>query len=155
MPTPFAVSIDDPPPIATMQSALAFLNAFTPFFTFSIVGFGFMSLYSAYGTLALSRRSVTFFVTPNLIRSGSEKTIGFLSPRFASSVTMDSTAPAPWYDVSFRMMRLTMLFLLAFAFCLIPPDLARISFRIPRIIPQPGFAVATYPPNAVSRASGC
>ena len=44
MPTPLAVSIEEPPPIAMMQSAFAFLNAFTPFFTFSIVGFGLMSL---------------------------------------------------------------------------------------------------------------
>ena len=43
MPTAFAVSIDEPPPIATMQSAFAALNAFTPFFTFAIVGFGLIS----------------------------------------------------------------------------------------------------------------
>ena len=43
MPTAFAVSMEEPPPIAMMQSALAALNAFTPHFTFWIVGFGLMS----------------------------------------------------------------------------------------------------------------
>ena len=43
MPTALAVSMELPPPIATMQSAFAFFAAFTPFLTFSIVGFGLMS----------------------------------------------------------------------------------------------------------------
>ena len=39
MPIALAVSMDDPPPIATMQSAPLALNAETPVCTFSIVGF--------------------------------------------------------------------------------------------------------------------
>ncbi len=44
MPIAFAVSIEEPPPIVTMQSAPEFLNASTPCWTFSIVGFGLISL---------------------------------------------------------------------------------------------------------------
>ena len=43
MPTALAVSIDEPPPMAMIESAFAFLNALTPFLTFSIVGFGLIS----------------------------------------------------------------------------------------------------------------
>jgi len=39
----FAVSIEEPPPMAMMQSASAFLKASTPFTTFSMVGLGLMS----------------------------------------------------------------------------------------------------------------
>ena len=45
IPIAFAVSIDEPPPIAIMQSAPEFLNAFTPVCTFLIVGLGLISLY--------------------------------------------------------------------------------------------------------------
>ena len=44
MPIAFAVSIEEPPPIVTMQSAPERLNASTPCWTFSIVGFGLISL---------------------------------------------------------------------------------------------------------------
>ena len=43
MPTAFAVSIEEPPPMATMQSAPLALNAATPDWTFSMVGFALMS----------------------------------------------------------------------------------------------------------------
>ena len=39
-PIAFAVSIDEPPPIVIIESAPQALNASTPSFTFSIVGFG-------------------------------------------------------------------------------------------------------------------
>ena len=44
IPIALDVSIEDPPPIATIQSAPASLNAATPVCTFSIVGFGLMLL---------------------------------------------------------------------------------------------------------------
>ncbi len=43
MPTAFAVSMEEPPPIATMKSAPALRNASRPLFTFAVVGLGFMS----------------------------------------------------------------------------------------------------------------
>ena len=43
MPTALAVSIELPPPMAMIESALAFFAAFTPALTFSIVGFGLIS----------------------------------------------------------------------------------------------------------------
>ena len=43
IPMPFAVSIDEPPPMATMKSAFARLQASMPFFTFVTVGLGFTS----------------------------------------------------------------------------------------------------------------
>ena len=42
IPIAFAVSIGEPPPIATKQSACASLTKATPSFTFSIVGLGIM-----------------------------------------------------------------------------------------------------------------
>ena len=44
MPMAFAVSMTEPPPTATMQSAPEALKAATPLWTFSMVGFGLMSL---------------------------------------------------------------------------------------------------------------
>jgi hypothetical protein len=41
IPTAFDVSIDEPPPIATIKSAPAALNASIPAFTFLTVGFCF------------------------------------------------------------------------------------------------------------------
>ena len=43
MPIALDVSIEEPPPIATMQSAPYALNSATPCCTFSIVGLGFIS----------------------------------------------------------------------------------------------------------------
>ena len=43
-PMAFAVSMDEPPPMAMMQSAPLFLKAATPLCTFSMVGLGLMSL---------------------------------------------------------------------------------------------------------------
>ena len=45
IPIPLAVSIAEPPPIATIKSAPAAANASTPIFTLVTVGFGFTSLY--------------------------------------------------------------------------------------------------------------
>ena len=44
MPIAFDVSIDEPPPMASMKSAPLLRKASTPFFTFVTVGLGFMSL---------------------------------------------------------------------------------------------------------------
>ena len=44
IPIPLAVSIDEPPPMAMMQSAPDALNASTPCFTFVTVGLGLISL---------------------------------------------------------------------------------------------------------------
>jgi len=46
MPTAFAVSMEEPPPMATMQSAPLVLKASTPCCTFSMVGLGLISLYT-------------------------------------------------------------------------------------------------------------
>ena len=43
MPTALAVSIDEPPPMATMKSASARRQASMPFFTLVTVGLGFTS----------------------------------------------------------------------------------------------------------------
>ena len=56
--------------------------------TFSIVGFGLICEYTSYASPALSKTSVTFFVTPNFTRSGSEQTNAFLNPRFVASVAI-------------------------------------------------------------------
>ena len=45
MPMALAVSMEEPPPMATMQSALAALKAATPFCTFWMVGLALMSEY--------------------------------------------------------------------------------------------------------------
>ncbi len=45
IPMPFAVSIEEPPPMAMMQSAFASAKAWMPCFTFVTVGFGLISLY--------------------------------------------------------------------------------------------------------------
>ena len=95
MPIAFAVSIEEPPPIATRQSALLSLNAATPVCTFSIVGLGLMSEYKVYGILAPSNTSSTFFVTPNFTRSGSEQTNAFFSPLLAISPGISLIEPAP------------------------------------------------------------
>ena len=44
IPIPFAVSIDEPPPMAIIQSAPEALKASTPCFTLVTVGLGFISL---------------------------------------------------------------------------------------------------------------
>ena len=77
IPMALAVSILDPPPMATIQSAPLFLKASRPFFTLSMVGLGWISLKTSYAILASSKRSVTFFVTPNLIKPGSLVTKAF------------------------------------------------------------------------------
>ena len=46
MPTAFAVSMEEPPPMVTIQSAPQALKASTPESTFSMVGFGLISLYT-------------------------------------------------------------------------------------------------------------
>ena len=69
--------MDEPPPMATMQSAPQSLNAVTPACTFSMVGLGLISENRVYAIPAASNTSVTFLVTPNLIRSGSEATKAF------------------------------------------------------------------------------
>ena len=79
-----------------MQSALDFLNAATPFWTFSIVGLGLISEYTSYGNPSLSSKSVTLEVTLNLIRSGSEATKAFLKPLFLISATISLIEPLPW-----------------------------------------------------------
>ena len=43
IPIALEVSMEEPPPIAMMQSAPLALNAATPFCTLAIVGFGLMS----------------------------------------------------------------------------------------------------------------
>ena len=96
MPIALAVSIEEPPPIATMESAFAFLNAATPALTFSIVGFGLMSLNRTYLIFALSSRSVTFLVTPNLTRSGSDATKTFFEPWALTRPGISAMAPGPW-----------------------------------------------------------
>ena len=48
MPIAFAVSIDDPPPMATRMSACAFLKASIPAFTLLTVGLGLTSLNISY-----------------------------------------------------------------------------------------------------------
>ena len=95
IPTAFEVSIDEPPPMATMQSAPDALNASTPALTFSMVGFGWMSLKTEYAMPSLSSRPVTLAVTPNFTRSGSEATKAFFSPRHLISPGMAVIAPAP------------------------------------------------------------
>ncbi|CCX67551.1 unknown [Prevotella sp. CAG:1058] len=64
MPMPLAVSIDEPPPMAMMQSAPDALNASTPCLTLVTVGLGFISLYMSYANPASSRTSVTIFAVP-------------------------------------------------------------------------------------------
>ena len=95
IPIAFAVSIDEPPPIATIQSAPEALNASTPACTFSTVGFALISENIAYSIPALSRTSVTFLVTPNLIRSGSEHTKAFEKALALISSATAAIAPLP------------------------------------------------------------
>ena len=95
IPTAFAVSIEEPPPTATIKSAPLFLNASTPFFTLVTVGLGFMSLNISKGTFASSRTSVTIFVTPNLIKLASDTTSAFFSPRRLTSTARFLRAPGP------------------------------------------------------------
>ena len=95
MPTAFAVSIDDPPPIATRQSAPQDLNAATPACTFSIVGLALTSEKISKSMSAPFKTSVTFAETPNLIRSGSDTTSAFLKPLAFISSGIAFTAPAP------------------------------------------------------------
>ena len=47
IPIPLAVSIEEPPPMATIKSASAFLQASTPFVTLVTVGFGLTSSYTS------------------------------------------------------------------------------------------------------------
>ena len=61
---PFAVSILDPPPTATITSAPESLHASTPSVTFFIVGFGLISEYNEYSICALFNMSSIFLVTP-------------------------------------------------------------------------------------------
>ena len=95
MPTAFAVSIEEPPPIATIQSAPLSLNTSTPCCTFCMVGLGLMSEYKVYSMPAFSSTSVTFFVTPNFTRSGSDATSTFLKPLPLISSGIELIAPAP------------------------------------------------------------
>lgn len=57
MPIPFAVSIEEPPPKATIKSAPDTLNADTPFCTFAIVGLALTSLKISYGISFFSNTS--------------------------------------------------------------------------------------------------
>ena len=76
MPMALAVSIEEPPPMATMQSAFAALNALTPALTFSIVGLGLMSEKISNLMPAFFSRSVTFAVVPIFTRTGAERDPG-------------------------------------------------------------------------------
>ena len=54
-----------------------------------------IEIISEYARPAPSSTSVTFFVTPNFIRSGSEHTRAFLKPLFFASSATAATAPFP------------------------------------------------------------
>ena len=93
IPIPFAVSIAEPPPTATITSAFASLHTATPSNTFLIVGFGFTSEYTTYSISALSNTSVTFFVTPISNNVLSVTTNTFLN--FLCLISSGSTSLAP------------------------------------------------------------
>ena len=61
---PFAVSMLEPPPIATITSAPISLHIWIPAFTFEIGGFGSTSWYTPYSIPASSKIFVTFLLTP-------------------------------------------------------------------------------------------
>ena len=92
---PFAVSILEPPPTATIKSAFDFLQASTPSNTFFIVGFGFISSYKSYGTPALFKTSSTLLHTPASTNDLSLTKNTFLKPLFLISVANSSLAPLP------------------------------------------------------------
>ena len=77
---PFAVSMLDPPPTATITSAPDFLQASIPSVTFFIVGFGFTSEYTSKGIPAFSKTSVTLLITPHSANDLSVTTNAFLNP---------------------------------------------------------------------------
>ena len=99
---PFAVSMLDPPPTATITSAPDFLQASIPSVTFFIVGFGFTSEYTSKGIPAFSKTSVTLLITPHSANDLSVTTNAFLNPLFFISGANSSLAPFPKYDVSFN-----------------------------------------------------
>ena len=94
-PMALAVSMEEPPPMATMQSAPDSLMALTPSWTFWMVGLGLISEYRSQATPASSRRSVTLEVTPNFTRSGSEQTKAFSRPWRLISPGISLMAPEP------------------------------------------------------------
>ena len=105
MPMALAVSIEEPPPMATMQSAFAALNALTPALTFSIVGLGLMSEKISNLIPAFFSRSVTFAVVPIFTRTGSDATKTFLKPPSLIRPGISAIAPFPWKETPLRLMR--------------------------------------------------
>ena len=92
---PLDVSMLDPPPTATITSALEFLHASTPSVTFFIVGFGFISEYNVYSIFAFSNSSSTFLVTPASTNDLSLTKKTFLNPLFCISPASSLLAPLP------------------------------------------------------------
>ena len=92
---PFAVSMLDPPPTATIKSALDALHFSTPSKTFFIVGFGFTSEYTSKSIPSLSKILVTLSVTPTSTKDLSVTTKTFLNPLDLISSGSTSLAPFP------------------------------------------------------------
>ena len=113
---PFAVSILEPPPTATIKSASDCLHASTPSNTFFIVGFGFISEYNVYSILAFFSSSSTFAATPASTKDLSDTKNTFLNPLFVISSASTSLAPFPKYDVSFKTNFVVDIFISPFVF---------------------------------------
>ena len=92
---PFAVSILEPPPTATITSAPDFLQASTPSVTFLIVGFGFISSYKSYGISAFCNISSILAATPASTKDLSLTKKTFLNPLFFISPGSSSLEPFP------------------------------------------------------------
>lgn len=95
-PMALAVSMEEPPPTATMASAPEASKAATPAWTFSTVGLGFTSEKSSQGMPAPSSTSHTLAAMPALTRPGSVHTKTLDFPRRSSSPGISATAPGPW-----------------------------------------------------------
>ena len=85
----------DPPPTATIKSALDALHFSTPSKTFFIVGFGFTFEYTSKSIPSLSKILVTLSVTPTSTKDLSVTTKTFLNPLDLISSGSTSLAPFP------------------------------------------------------------
>ena len=99
MEIPFAVSMLEPPPTATITSASDSLHASTPSVTFLIVGFGLISSYSEYSIPASLNNFSIFATTPASTKGLSLTKKTFLNFLFCISSTKTSLALFPKYEV--------------------------------------------------------
>ena len=95
IPIPLAVSMLEPPPMATIKSAPDAAKASTPIFTFVTVGLGFTSLYISNGIPASSNTSVTILATPNFTSPLSVTTKAFFNPKRLTTSGSSLRAPGP------------------------------------------------------------